>query len=99
MINIPVKDFINMGAWLMKGAVDQFCKSFFLLAACCLFITLLFNQTGCIDTDDSDVDKWNRSGLKIYTDVKTGVQYVGNRHGLCVRIDGNGNPILSEDYP
>jgi len=34
---------------------------------------------GC--TDDSDKSGWDRSGLRIYTDHKTGVQYVGNTFG------------------
>jgi hypothetical protein len=44
-------------------------------------------------TDDSDVGKFDRSGLKIYTDAKTGVQYVGSKHGFSIRVDRNGYPV------
>ena len=44
--------------------------------------------------DNSDPDH-GRSGLRIYTDSKTGVQYVGNGSGITVRIDANGNPVVS----
>lgn len=45
--------------------------------------------------DNSDPDH-GRSGLRIYTDSKTGVQYVGNGNGngITVHIDANGNPVV-----
>ena len=36
--------------------------------------------------DDSDASKWNRSGLKIHTDKKTGIEYLSDgKGGLIVR--------------
>ena len=31
--------------------------------------------------DDTDRDAWHRSGLRVYTDHKTGVEYVGTSNG------------------
>lgn len=46
--------------------------------------------------DDTDADN-KRSGLVIYTDHKTGVQYVANMMGgMTVRVDQNGKPIVSK---
>lgn len=39
-----------------------------------------------VNTDSTDQSRWRRSGLSVYTDAQTGVQYVGNRHGLTPRI-------------
>lgn len=36
--------------------------------------------------DDSDLDAWNRSGLKIHVDAKTGEEYLSDgRGGLVIR--------------
>jgi len=37
--------------------------------------------------DDSDVDGWNRSGLKVHTDSKTGLQYLSDGRGGMVLRD------------
>lgn len=45
--------------------------------------------------DDSDGKK--RSGMVVFTDYKTGVQYLSSpMGGLTVRVDENGKPILIE---
>ena len=49
-----------------------------------------------IGMDDSDSSSWNRSGLKIYTDYKTGVQYVSVGGELTVRIKPDGSPTFLE---
>lgn len=42
--------------------------------------------------DDTDGDK--RSGLIVYTDYGTGVQYVANiQGGMSVRVDKDGKPM------
>lgn len=47
-----------------------------------------------VGVDDTDVDAWNRSGMRVYTDAKTGVQYLGTaRGGLTVRVDKDGRPL------
>lgn len=44
--------------------------------------------------DDTD-SAMGRSGLRLYTDAKTGVQYVGNGSGITVRVDAEGNPVVT----
>jgi hypothetical protein len=51
---------------------------------------------GCAKTDDSDLDKYNRSGVTIHTDHLTGVQYLRRGNALCVRVDAQGDPVLAE---
>ena len=47
-----------------------------------------------VGVDDTDADAWNRSGMRVYTDAKTGVQYLGTvRWGLTVRVDKDGRPL------
>ena len=47
-----------------------------------------------VGVDDTDVDAWNRSGMRVYTDAKTGVQYLGTvRGGLTLRVDKEGRPL------
>lgn len=44
--------------------------------------------------DDTDTPNGERSGLRLYTDHKTGVQYVGTLFGaLHVRLDAEGKPV------
>ena len=47
-----------------------------------------------VGVDDTDADAWNRSGMRVYTDAKTGVQYLGTvRGGLTLRVDKEGRPL------
>lgn len=49
-----------------------------------------------IGVDDTDASSLGRSGMKIYTDPKTGVQYLGTRGGgLAVRVDKDGKPVTT----
>ena len=49
-----------------------------------------------VGVDDTDADAWNRSGMRVYTDHKTGVQYLGARSGgLAVRVDKDGKPATT----
>ncbi len=41
-------------------------------------------------SDTTDMSRWNRSGLTVYTDQATGVQYLGTSNGLTPRIDKDG---------
>lgn len=39
------------------------------------------------DTDSTDIDAYNRSGMAIHTDAKTGIQYLSTSGGgLTVRV-------------
>lgn len=47
--------------------------------------------------DDSGFSNTKRSDMKVYTDYKTGVQYVGTQNGgLSVRVDKDGKPVCYE---
>ncbi|MCK5610675.1 hypothetical protein KAR91_52870 [Candidatus Pacearchaeota archaeon] len=79
------KEMENFGYYFAKG-----------IFKCCA-IVLLITFTSLIfygylrGIDNSDIDRLNRSGLKIHTDQLTGVQYlsvVGG--GVTPRLDGDG---------
>lgn len=38
-----------------------------------------------VNTDDSDLNGWNRSGLMIHTDHKTGIQYLSDGRGGLIK--------------
>ena len=61
-----------------------------------LFAFLFFHSYD--DTDDAV--NHIRSGLVLYTDYKTGVQYVSGSFGLGItpRLDRNGKPMIKEEY-
>lgn len=47
--------------------------------------------------DDSDLDADHRSGLRVYTDYKTGIQYLGQRSGgLVPRLNADGSVMRVE---
>lgn len=51
-----------------------------------------------LQTDDSDKSFFKRSGMRIFTDYKTGKQYVGGAWGgVYPRMDKNGNHMSIED--
>jgi len=48
-------------------------------------------------TDDSDKSGFDRSGLSIKTDHKTGVQYLSDgKGGMMVRVDQDGKPVIAK---
>jgi hypothetical protein len=66
-----------------------------LIIAAALFCawTIVRNSFG-IGLDDTDKDGWNRSNLRIYTDHKTGLQYLGTSGGgLTPRLDAEGKQM------
>lgn len=76
--------FEEIGKSMMEGALTAVGKwvvitliGFGIFAAIC-------NQFGC-GIDDSDTSGWQRSGLKIHTDAKTGVQYLSDGKGGLIR--------------
>ena len=60
-----------------------------------LLISILNSPYGVLNAfKRDDTDGKQRSGLIVYVDHKTGVQYVGNQMGgLTVRVDENGKPM------
>lgn len=58
-----------------------------------IFIALLI--ISFFQTDDTDKSLFKRSGMVLYTDYKTGLQYLGTGSGLFTR--GNLIPRLDEN--
>jgi hypothetical protein len=68
------KGFSN---WIAIVWLIGYCLSFGLT-----FILNYFN----VNVDDSDKSGKERSGLKVHTDYKTGIQYLSDgKGGMCVR--------------
>ena len=49
---------------------------------------------GCHSTDDTDDPNGKHSGMMLYTDHRTGCQYVGTvLGGITPRLDRDGKPV------
>ena len=63
---------------------------------CILIVILLTNifSGGFLSTDDTDEPNGKRSNMILYTDYKTGCQYVGTvLGGITPRLDRDGKPV------
>lgn len=69
---------------LTKGCLLCLGRYFIIWWAIISALNLAGNSLGW-GLDDSDQDAWNRSGLTIHTDAKTGVQYLSDGHGGMIR--------------
>ncbi|MCE9565767.1 MAG: DUF6440 family protein [Planctomycetes bacterium] len=71
------------------------------LAAFLIVILLSTMFHGTAGRDDSDEQHGKRSGLTVYTDYKTGCQYLGTiLGGVTPRLDRDGKPVcVSPDEP
>lgn len=54
------------------------------IAAVFMAFIFVYNYFG-IGTDDTDLNGWNRSGLTVHTDYKTGIQYLSDGRGGLIR--------------
>jgi hypothetical protein len=72
------------GYELMRGAMVCLGKYLVIGMAIVFLFGLVRNWQGW-GVDDSDKDGWNRSGLRIHTDAKTGAQYLSDGNGGLVR--------------
>lgn len=71
------------GREFAKGCADVVIFILFILALSSAIINMLF------PADDSDFGKFNRSGVDVITDAKTGKQYlVTPKGGIVARQDG-----------
>ena len=59
------------------------------------FCIMIYIIAGTFDIriDNSDKDGFNRSGLSVHTDYKTGLQYLSNGDTLIPRLDRNNNQM------
>lgn len=62
-------------------------------------VSIVFIARLCgFGVDDSDKSAWNRSGMKIRTDAKTGLQYFeGEGGGLTPRLNLDGSYMEEKD--
>ena len=74
----------DLGRDFMDGVVLCVVKYICIGFAILLPFSMLRNWLAW-DTDDSDKDGWHRSGLRVHTDAKTGIQYLSDGHGGLVR--------------
>lgn len=75
------KEMENYGYQFTKG-VARYLFNLLIALFIVLFVFNLFHKV-----DDSDVSRWNRSGLRIHTDNKTGIQYLSDgKGGLIPRL-------------
>jgi hypothetical protein len=89
-LNVGREGLERAGFWFAWGAL-RLVGAFMLFG---LLLTLALNGLGLISTDDSDVSRFDRSGLKVRTDAKTGCEYLETHEGsLFPRLDALGKPI------
>ena len=73
------------GYELMKGAMQYIARCFLIGLPLVGGINLLLLVCGW-GMDDSDKSRWSRSGLTVYTDAKTGIEYLSDgKGGLVMR--------------
>jgi len=76
------------GRDLVRGAVDYLATlaAYIFLGACAIQALANFLDWG---VDDTDQDGWRRSGLKVHTDAKTGIQYLSDGNGGLIRREND----------
>lgn len=93
---MDTKDIIDLGYYLAMG-FSKYIIVFLVIFMIIAFILNIARRAFGLGLDDSDLSSSKRSGLVIYTDYKTGVQYVATQKGgLTVRVDENNKPILKD---
>lgn len=86
-------DWKKVGEGLMDGFINSAGK-FFILWLLVVFALWIFGGISGVTVDDSDASSWKRSGFKIMTDARTGLQYLSDgKGGLILRIDAAGKPV------
>ncbi|HMN15825.1 MAG TPA: hypothetical protein PKD55_26200 [Bellilinea sp.] len=88
-------DWKNIGEGLGWGLLTAIGKALLIWITISLSIKLASNAFSWW-TDDTDASGWKRSGLKLHTDHKTGVQYLSDGKNLVVRVDAEGKPVIAK---
>ena len=78
------KEDARRGHDFAKGVVQYFCELMIFLVILLVAVSIIRNSFNLF-TDDSDKNGWNRSGMKIYTDYKTGTEYLSVGNNLVKR--------------
>lgn len=78
--NVPSGVARNIGKHFTDGVIDSLLP--WVILATIAFIALGWIYEGLgIEENDSDKSRWDRSGLVVHTDYKTGVEYLSDGHG------------------
>lgn len=90
----------NKYAEIGKGIGSGIISEIFKISICIMMLTgillslvVYFSNSKNKGLDDSDQDGWHRSGLIVYTDHLTGVQYIGNGEGITPRLRADGGVV------
>lgn len=75
-LKITAKEF---GKEFASGFIQECLKCMFIFFAVLLILKAV--SIYLVPVDDCDVDRYNRCGLKVVTDAKTGKQYLLSPHG------------------
>jgi hypothetical protein len=86
----------EVGQYFTKGVFHE-------VGTLCMWVIIaiaaisIFRHAFGLGIDDTDKNRWNRSGLRVYTDHKTGLQYLSDgKGGLILRQDRDGKPIIGK---
>jgi len=86
----------ELGQAIGRGIVKELAHYVLVFLAVSLVLKYVSGYFGWW-TDDSDKSGFERSGLSIKTDHKTGVQYLSDgKGGMMVRVDQNGKPVIAK---
>ena len=68
----------------------------FLIVLCIVMVAMPVIIRSCRN-DDTDASFFKRSGMYLYTDHKTKLQYLGNGSSLTPRLDTDGKQMRSKE--
>lgn len=89
-----MKEGEQLGYDFANGVIRCCLKWFSLGFIISMVILVLANSLNLL-TDETDLDGWNRSGLRLHMDHGTGVQYISTKDGhLTVRMIKN--PVFKQ---
>lgn len=74
------------GYYMAKGAARAI-TNILIVGVVIVFVFRVIINNLSLFIDDTDKDGWNRSGMSLHTDYKTGVQYITTPSGgITVRV-------------
>lgn len=80
------------------GVVMYLCGFLSKLIVTIIIIASLLALSG-FNKDSTDTSNWHRSGMRLYTDAATGVQYLSDgKGGLTPRIYSDGKIVTVDDF-
>ena len=72
-----------------NGAIKAINHKLWYILIIIVLIVMIRNWSGS-GVDSTDKSRWNRSGITLQTDAKTGLQYLSCGGGLTPRLDKQG---------